>query len=168
MSPMWVSSSHFYAPDAIESSSKIMDSQSSNAIENESTYKNLSKVRTYLKRCENAINSLSGKRSTSSSSTTLEIKNEKIQQPNSSWYIDEFGTETNEDFCELNFVENELNAVDVMEKSLLEEHTNSINENDNNQIRKFEYIMPEIHVVSHIHCLKKNMRERKKNMSPKG
>ncbi|XP_031619559.1 uncharacterized protein LOC116338443 isoform X2 [Contarinia nasturtii] len=149
---MWVSSSNFYATDVIDNSNKAIESQSSDATGNESTYKNLSKVRTYLKRCENAINSinLGGKRSTPSSAET-DINNEGTKQPTSSWYIDEFGTETKEDlnFSDLNFLENDLSSTKAMEKSMPEDEiTNSINEYENNHIKKNEHIMPEFHMAN--------------------
>lgn len=114
----WVSNSHFYSTDVIE-----IDKRNSFVSDDmDSTYKNLSKMRSYLKRCESAISSisLSGKRTT----VTQQKTNNSIRtkRSTSSWYIEKIdrpGTEcNNEHFSELNSMENEMSSVQMMEQSM--------------------------------------------------
>lgn len=103
MASSWDSNTHFYSTELIENNGKLIGSDS----DNDSTCTNLSKMRSYLKRCESAISniSLSGKRSTQKMCTSIRAK-----QSTSSWYIDNTnGCETersNKRVGELNCVEN--------------------------------------------------------------
>lgn len=143
----WVSNSHFYSTDVVE-----IDKRSSiDADDNDSTYKNLSKMRSYLKRCESAISSisLSGKRTT----TTQQKPNNSIRtkRSTSSWYIEKIdtaGTESNnEHFGELNSMENEMSSVQMMEQSMhsLPESQTNHHTNDeyfNDHIPKNGFVKP--------------------------
>lgn len=114
----WVSASHFYSTDVIE----IDDRNNFDSDDNDSTYKNLSKMRSYLKRCESAISSisLSGKRTTATQQKTN--NSIRTKRSTSSWYIEKIdrpGTESNnEHFSELNSMENEMSSVQTMEQSM--------------------------------------------------
>lgn len=83
MSPIWSSSSSFYVHESNDVKSSMSQSE---AIDNNSNHRNLSKVRSYLKRCEHAINNI---RSTASTPTN----DIPIKQSSSSWYVDELGSE---------------------------------------------------------------------------
>lgn len=97
---MWVSgTSQFYSIEDVENSAKLSNSDSNNPID--STNKSVSKMRSYLRRCESAINTinLSAKRSLSLSSpsstpTTSNDAPAKSKSTNSSWYVDGMDTET--------------------------------------------------------------------------
>lgn len=126
MSPIWTSTSQFYSIEDVGISAKSNISQSSDGVENEPTNKNLSKVRSYLRRCENAINSLNlgGKRSTmlssSSSPSSAEVSTNnavRTRQSTSSWYIDELGSECNESNNEF-YYDNALKVNEIMEPTI--------------------------------------------------
>lgn len=131
MSPSW---SHFYSTEIIENNTKPIDSNS----DSDSTHTNLSKMRSYLKRCESAISSisLSGKRPTQKMSNSARKK-----QSTSSWYIeniDEPGPSDcgNKNFNQLNCCENEMSTVQVTAPSMMlslsqnQSHTTTIYVND--------------------------------------
>lgn len=148
MSPSWVSNSYFYSSEVIENSGKVISSDSDNDL----TYTNLSKMRSYLKRCESAISniSLSGKRSTQKMSESIRTK-----QSSSSWYIDGPETEISNKHCsELNDIENEISSVQSMSQSMHSmtenQKTNTNNEYSNNHISEIDFIRPTYQTVSMI------------------
>lgn len=106
---MWVSgTSQFYSIEDVENSAKASDS---NDPTSDSTNKSVSKMRSYLKRCESAINSmnLSAKRSLSLSSPSTPTTSNGAaaaaatsKSTNSSWYVDEFEPEITESTDESN------------------------------------------------------------------
>lgn len=98
---MWVSgTSQFYSIEDVENSAKRSNTDSDDPVD--STNKSVSKMRSYLRRCESAINSinLSAKRSLSLSSpstpTTSNDAPDTSKPTNSSWYVDEIHPETTE------------------------------------------------------------------------
>lgn len=106
---MWVSgTSQFYSIEDVENSAKLSNTDSNDPT-SDSTNKSVSKMRSYLKRCESAINSmnLSAKRSLSlSSPSTPTTSNDAAaatsKSTNSSWYVDEFEPEITESTDESN------------------------------------------------------------------
>lgn len=103
---MWVSgTSQFYSIEDVENDAKRSNADSNDPVD--SANKSVSKMRSYLRRCESAINSinLSAKRSLSlSSPSTPTTSNDAAataaaaagisKSTNSSWYVDEFDPET--------------------------------------------------------------------------
>lgn len=154
MSPIWTSTSNFYSVESIDITTKSINSQPSDTTDNnESTQKNLSKMRSYLKRCENAINNinLSVKRSSTASTSTANNGN-RTRQTTSLWYIDEIGMESNESHIDFNCMENDSNQPQNMEHStylIPEGQTNKTNDEYNNDhIQKIECVQPIVQLVS--------------------
>lgn len=150
MSPSWISNSHFYSTEVIENSNKVISSDS----DNDSTYTNLSKMRSYLKRCESAISniSLNGKRSTQKMSDNIRTK-----QSSSSWYIENIdGPKTeicNEHCSELNDIENEIASVKCVSQSmhsLTENQTTNTNNEYLNNHSEIDFVRPICQPVSMI------------------
>lgn len=114
---MWVSgTSQFYSVEDVENSAKLSNTDSNDAI-SDSTNKSVSKMRSYLRRCESAINSinLSAKRSLSlSSPSTPTTSNNAVgisNSTNSSWYVDEFDPESTESANESNGINNKSDTM---------------------------------------------------------
>lgn len=148
MSPIWASTSQFYGIDAVDNTTALNITQSSDAIGMDSTNRNLSKMRSYLKRCENAINSinLSGKRTssptTSSSSAITEASTPndiQTKQSTSLWYIDELGSEINEgkQHNEFNDIDSNSKVTQIMEPTIytdsMDRHTTTTTTTVNNE-----------------------------------
>lgn len=145
MSPMWVSTSNCCSIETIESNTK---SPSSDAIENEIKCKNLSKMRTYLKRCENAINNinLSVMRATTTQSTTEPIDDFDPGQSCSSWYIDELDVSDADSYNESNCIKHKSN------EQMLEQIAYSADDhkdgNDCVHVQMIKYVDTSIELVS--------------------
>lgn len=126
MSPIWASTSQFYSIDDSDHNVKLNKTQSSDGIETEPTNKNFAKMRSYFKRCENAINSinLSGKRSTSSpdaSSSAVAAPtdyNIRATKSSSSWYIDELASEIDESHNEFSYNDSHSKVIQIMEPTI--------------------------------------------------
>lgn len=156
MSPIWASTSQFYSIEDIDHNAKQNIAQSSDGIETESSNKNISKMRSYLKRCENAINSinLGGKRSTSSASTSTASGTTsgdvRTKQSTSSWYIDELGSEINESHHEFTYIDGDSKVTDIVEPiiySIPDTQSSKVNnECANDRIRTFEHQPISLHV----------------------
>lgn len=151
MSPIWMSTSNFYSTDEIDSNA----SPPLDAAENDATNTNLSKMRSYLKRCENAIIriNLSGKRvaSSISTSTSKESNGPRTRKSTSSWYIDELRSECSDSQCEMvNSIEVESKFHNNLEQTMdlnPESQTNNMdNECETDHISKFKY-MPTLQMV---------------------
>lgn len=152
MSPIWTSTSHFYSTDTIETNMKS-PSSSSDAIDNESTCKNLSKMRTYLKRCENAINNIniSVKRSPTTHSASTSSDGFDAKQSNSSWYIDELEAKSTDNHNESNRTDNKSNQQTVVQPpySTLDEQANKVNDDRiNGHIQKIECMTSTYRIIS--------------------
>lgn len=163
MSPIWVSTSHFYSTDEIDPNAKSNTSQSLDEAGDDATNKNMSKMRSYLKRCETAINriNLSGKRaagslSSSSSSTSTSTSTERYgprsRSSTSSWYIDELQSECSDGQNETNnSFKVESKVTQSMEQTMIsipEDQTVSMaNGSDNNCISKLKFV-PALQTVS--------------------
>lgn len=137
---MWVSgTSQFYSIEDVENSAKLSNNTDSNSTSDstttDSTNKNVSKMRSYLRRCESAISSinLSAKRSLSLSSpstpttttTAATTSNDAAgtsKSTNSSWYVDEIDPEiaesANESNCS-NGKSDEITTQQITESSIL-------------------------------------------------
>lgn len=169
MSPIWASTSQFYSIEDIDHNATLNITQSTDSIESASTNKNLSKMRSYLKRCENAINSinLSGKRSTnsapsssssSSAAATTTNADSRTKQSTSSWYIDEFGSEINESHNDFNDnVDSHSKVTQIMEStiySIPDTQSSAVNDdNANDRHEPLEYHPMLLHVSkSSNHC----------------
>lgn len=153
MSPIWASTSQFYSIEDIDHNAKSSITQS-DGIETETTNKNLSKMRSYLKRCENAISSinLSGKRSTSTSATTSSENQKASKQSTSSWYIDELGSEVDESHHEFNYIDGDSKVTEIMEPIIYTipeiQSTNVNNDSANDRNRNFQHQAILLHVSS--------------------
>lgn len=161
MSPIWVSTSHFYSTDEIDPNAKSNTSQSLDEAGDDATNKNLSKMRSYLKRCETAINriNLSGKRaagslssSSSSTSTSTERYGPRSRSSTSSWYIDELQSECSDGQNEMhNSIKVESKVTQSMEQTMIsipEDQTVSMaTGSDNNRISKLKCV-PALQTVS--------------------
>lgn len=153
MSPIWASTSNFCSVESIETTTKSINSQTLNAADTESTQKNLSKMRSYLKRCENAFNNinLSVKRSSTTSASAAN-NGIRTRQTTSLWYIDEVGMESNESRIDFNCMENDSNQPRNMEQatySIPEGHTNkSDDEYNNDHFKNIECVQPTLVLVS--------------------
>lgn len=170
MSPIWMSASNFYSTDDIDINTKSNTAQSFDAIEDDASNSNFSKMRSYLKRCENAINriNLSGKRvasSLSTSSSSKESYGPRTRKSTSSWYIDELRSECNDIQNEINHCnEIETNAADEQTINFIPENqTNKVNnEHENDRIQKYK-CMPALQMVSlnynHNHMYRKKEPE---------
>lgn len=166
MSPIWASTSQFYSIEDIDHNATLSITQSSDAIESASANKNLSKMRSYLKRCENAINSinLSGKRSTNSASSSEAVATTtnadiRTKQSTSSWYIDELGSEINEshndDFND--DIDSHSKVTQIMEStiySIPDTQSSAVNDDKaNNRHEPLEYHPMLLHVSENYnHC----------------
>lgn len=101
-------------------------------------------MRSYLRRCESAINSinLSAKRLSSSSTPTPTTPNDNgISKPTtSSWYVDEFGSEitesTNESGCINSTTDTIAQRLEPLISNSDEQTTAVLNESANNCIPK--------------------------------
>lgn len=123
---MWVSgTSQFYSIEDVENSAKQSNTDSTEPVD--SANKSVSKMRSYLRRCESAINSinLSAKRSLSlSSPSTPTTSNDAAaggsKSTNSSWYVDEIDPETAESANEMSCANGKLGErTHQMEPSIL-------------------------------------------------
>lgn len=137
---MWVSgTSQFYSIEDVENSAKLSNSDSNDPID--STNKSVSKMRSYLRRCESAINSinLSAKRSLSlsSSSSTPTTSNDApgiSKSTNSSWYVDGLNAGTTETANEASSVHNKTDArMHQMESSFLNSNQQTITDQCNDE-----------------------------------
>lgn len=150
-----MSTSNFYSTDEIDSNA----SPPLDATENDATNTNLSKMRSYLKRCENAIIriNLSGKRvvssisTSTSTSTSKESNGPRTRKSTSSWYIDELRSECIDSQCEMvNSIEVESKFHNNLEQTMdlnPESQTNNMdNEHETDHISKFKY-MPTLQMV---------------------
>lgn len=161
MSPIWMSTSNFYSAEEIDMNSKSMIAESMEAEEDETTNKSMSKMRSYLKRCENAINriNLSGKRIANSLSTSTSApsslkessSSSRARKSTSSWYIDEIQCESR-DQChnEVNFMEIESNNAtnkQHMHFTSGEQIINTKNESVNDRMPHFK-CAPTLQMVS--------------------
>lgn len=110
-------------------------------------------MRSYLKRCGSAFNSitLSGKRS--GIPCTADTCNDiKTKQSTCLWYMDEIGMEGDENYNVLNSIENETNKTNFTEKPLYlmsEQQTTNLKKGSaSDLIPKIEYVKPTIQLVS--------------------
>lgn len=133
--------SQFYSIDDVENSTKLSNPDTNDT---ESINKSVSKMRSYLKRCEIAINSinLSAKRSLSlsSSSTAATTPNDvgTSKSTASSWYVDEFSSEIVESRCITSKTDTLTQRIEPTNSNADGQTTSVLNESANNCIPKLQ------------------------------